>query len=58
MFSEWVHNFSLLVEDMYGDEELPFEPPTYDELRQKFEAGLSEQGALTELAGEWVEVEE
>lgn len=52
MFSEWVHNFSLLVEDMYGDAELPFEPPTYDELRQKFEAGLSEQEALTELAGE------
>ena len=56
MFTDWVDNFLLLVEETYGDEELPFKTPTCDELRQKFEAGLSEPEALAELAGEWVEV--
>ncbi len=58
MFTEWVHNFGLLIEDTYGESELPFASPTYNDLRQKFEAGFSEREALTQFAGEWVETEE
>ncbi len=57
MFTEWVYNFTLLILDTYGGEELPLLMPTYDELRTKFEAGLGEQEALTQLAGEPVEAQ-
>ncbi len=58
MFTEWMENLHRLVEDTYGDAEWPFDPLTNDDLRQKFEAGLSEQEALTQLAGEWSETDD
>jgi hypothetical protein len=53
MFKDWKDNLALLIEDTYGDPETPF-AVTYDELRQMYEAGLSEAEALARLAGELI----
>ena len=52
MFTDWMRNFKTVVRDTYGTQQVPFRAPTYDELRQKYEAGLDPEDALWDLAAE------
>ena len=52
MFTDWMQNFKTVVRDTYGMEQVPFRAPTYDELRQRYEAGLEPEDALWDIAAE------
>ena len=52
MFTDWMRNFKTVVRDTYGTQQVPFRAPTYEELRQRYEAGLDPEDALWDMAAE------